>query len=328
LRVEIGHGSGGRLTRELVEKVFLKHLSFESLKRSLDSALLPGFSKVAFTTDAYVVKPLFFPGGDIGKLSISGTVNDLVVSGASPRFLSASFIIEEGFPLSQLEEIVISMAKTLSLCGVSLVAADTKVVERGKCEGLYITTAGIGEVKRELLPEKISPGDVLIITGSVGEHGVAISLAREEFELESTVESDCAPLNSLLEPLFKFEGLKFMRDATRGGLATVLVETALQSSLTLEVWEEKIPVREDVEFICQMLGYDPLYLANEGKALIVVSESEAEAVLEELKRHPLGRDASIIGRVKEGSGKALLRTKVGGLRRLELLDEDPLPRIC
>ena len=326
-RIEIGHGSGGKLTRELIEGLFLKYFKSEELHSLRDASCLPGFQKIAMTTDSYVVQPLFFPGGDIGKLSVSGTVNDLTVSGSLPKFVSVGFIIEEGFPLGDLERIVSSISRTADEAGVKIVTGDTKVVERGKCDGIYINTTGIGEVKRELSPKYLKPGDVVIVTGFVGDHGTAISLAREEFEIEADVESDCALLNSLLVPLFDVPGLRFMRDPTRGGVATVLVELSEASGLGVRIYEERIPVREEVRFICDMLGYDPLYLANEGKAIVVVSKEDAERVLELLKSHPLGKNSEIIGEVTEGGGTVLI-TKVGGERRLELLEEDPLPRIC
>jgi len=326
-RVEIGHGSGGKLTKELIENLFLKHFGSPALHTLSDSTYAPGFRKLAITTDSYVVQPLFFPGGNIGKLSVSGTINDLTVGGALPKYLTAGFIIEEGFPIEELEKIVSSMAQTAKEAGVEIIAGDTKVVEKGKCDGVYINTAGVGEVVRELSPKLIKPGDRVIVTGTVGDHGIAISLAREEFELEVPTESDCAPLNSLLTPLFELSGLRFMRDPTRGGLATVVIEMCESAGLGALLFEEEIPVREDVKFVCDMLGYDPLYLANEGKAVIIVSPEDSEKALELLHSHPLGKDARIIGEITEDKD-VLLKTSVGGLRRLELLEEDPLPRIC
>ncbi len=329
MKVEIGHGSGGKLTRELIENLFLKYFSFPELKSLQDASYLQTETdKIAITTDSYVVRPYFFPGGDIGKLSISGTVNDLAVSGAVPRFISVGFILEEGLKFSDLEEIVKSMVETAKKAGVKIVAGDTKVVEKGKCDGLYINTTGIGEVVKPLSPEFAKPGDVVIITGFVGDHGIAISLAREEFDVETGVLSDCAPLNSLLVPLFDVKGLKWMRDPTRGGLATVLIEFSEMSGLGVRLYEGKIPVREEVQFVCEMLGYDPLYLANEGKAVIVVDREDAEAVLEKLRTHPLGKNAEIIGEVTDEIRDVRLVTSIGGERRLELLEEDPLPRIC
>ncbi|ADU96889.1 hydrogenase expression/formation protein HypE [Thermovibrio ammonificans HB-1] len=326
--VEIGHGSGGKLTRELIENLFLKYFGSPELHTLSDASYLNlGSSELAFTTDSFVVKPHFFPGGDIGKLSVAGTVNDLTVSGAEPKFLTAAFIIEEGYPLKDLERIVASMAETARSAGVSIVAGDTKVVEKGKCDGVFINTSGVGRVVRRLSPSLAKPGDLVIVTGYLGDHGIAISLAREEFEVETPLESDCAPLNGLLTPLFELPGLRFMRDPTRGGVATVLIEFSESSGLGVELWEESLPVRDEVKFICDMLGYDPLYLANEGKAVVVVSEEDADKALELLKSHPLGEHAAVIGRVTDFP-QVLLKTRVGGIRRLELLEEDPLPRIC
>ena len=328
MKVEIGHGSGGKLTKELIDEIFLKHFDFEELKSLQDSTILPiSSSKIGITTDSYVVKPLFFPGGDIGKLSISGTVNDLTVGGNEPLYISVGFIIEEGLDFSTLEKVVSSMAETAKKSGIKIVAGDTKVVEKGKCDGLYINTTGIGKTVKELSPKNAKEGDVIIVTGTIGDHGIAISLARESFDIETPIKSDCAPLNSLLLPLFEIPSLRWMRDPTRGGLATVLVEFSQTSSLGVRIYEDKIPVREDVKFVCEMLGYDPLYLANEGKAVIVVGKEDAENALALLRSHPLGKNAQIIGEVTPFK-KVELITSIGGTRRLELLEEDPLPRIC
>ena len=329
MRIEIGHGSGGRLTKELIEKVFLRHFNTPELKPLQDASLVPVRTEtVAITTDSYVIRPRFFPGGNIGKLSICGTVNDLTVSGAVPKYISVGFILEEGLPLEELERIVESMAETAREAGVKVVAGDTKVVESGKCDGIYINTTGVGEVVRELSPKSSKPGDVVIVTGYVGDHGTAISLAGENFEIETQIKSDCAPLNSLLTPLFEIEGLRWMRDPTRGGLATALIEFSESATVGVKLYEEKIPIREEVRFISEMIGYDPLYLANEGKAVIIVSREDADRALEILKSHPLGRDAEIIGEVTEEFKGVRLITSIGGERRLELLEEDPLPRIC
>ncbi len=327
--IEIGHGSGGSLTRELIENLFLKHLDFEELKSLQDSAYLNiNSQKIAMTTDSYVVKPFKFPGGNTGKLSVCGTVNDLTVSGAIPRFLSLGLIVEEGLPIKELEEIVKTIAETAKSAGVSIVTGDTKVVEQGKCDKIYINTAGIGEVKRTFSPKNVKPGDLIIVTGTIGDHGIAISLAREEFDMEIPVESDCAPLNSLLTPLFDIEEVKWMRDPTRGGLATVTIELSEMSGYGITLFENKIPIKEPVNFVCDMLGYDPLYLANEGKAVIAVNKKDAEKVLEKLKKHPLGKESAIIGEVTDRFKGVHLKTKIGGERILDLLEDDPLPRIC
>ncbi|WP_457567251.1 hydrogenase expression/formation protein HypE [Desulfurobacterium sp.] len=328
-KIEIAHGSGGKLTRELIEQLFLKYLDFEELKSLQDASYLTLPScNLAMTTDSYVVKPFRFPGGNTGKLSVCGTINDLTVSGAIPRYLSLGLIIEEGLPLKELEEIIATIAKTAKEAGIAIATGDTKVVESGKCDGIYINTAGIGEIKRTLSPQSVKPGDVIIITGYVGDHGIAISLAREEFDMEIPVKSDCAPLNNLLIPIFEIPGLKWMRDPTRGGVATVAVELSEMSGYGIKLFENQIPVREEVKFVCDMLGYDPLYLANEGKALIVVDKKDAEKTLELLKKHPLGRESAIIGEVTDAFKGVRLKTRIGGERLLDLLEDDPLPRIC
>ncbi|MEO2069556.1 MAG: hydrogenase expression/formation protein HypE [Desulfurobacteriaceae bacterium] len=329
MRIEIGHGSGGKLTRELIEELFLKHFSFPELTSLRDASYLKiNSNKIAMTTDSYVISPYFFPGGDIGKLSISGTVNDLTVSGAIPSFISVGFILEEGLPFEDLEKVVKSMAETAKKANVKIVAGDTKVVEKGKCDGIYINTTGVGEIVRTFSPTFAKPGDVVIVSGYIGDHGIAVSLAREEFEIESGVISDCAPLNNLLVPLFEVEGIRWMRDPTRGGVATVLIEFSEHSKLGVRLFEERLPIREEVRFVCDMLGYDPLYLANEGKAVIIVDKREAEKVLGKLRQNPLGKEAKIIGEVTDEFQGVHLITSIGGERRLELLEEDPLPRIC
>lgn len=328
-KIEIGHGSGGRLTRDLIQKLFLKYLNSEELTPLEDAAYINLTNHpTAITTDSYVVRPLFFPGGNIGKLAVCGTVNDLVVSGAMPRYLSLGFIIEEGFPLESLEEIIKSIKETAERSGVKIVTGDTKVVEKDKCDGIYINTTGIGEVARPLPLGNVSAGDAIIITGTIGDHGTAIAIARNEFDIKAPVESDCASLNELLTPLFDVSGLKWMRDPTRGGLATALVEVADTTGLGIELFENNLPVREDVRFISDMLGYDPLYLANEGKAIIIASNENANEILNILRRHPLGHNAAIIGNVSSDFKKTILRTKIGGKRQLDMLEEDTLPRIC
>ncbi len=328
-RIEIGHGSGGKLTRDLIENVFLKYLKSEELTPLEDAALINlNNNRAAMTTDSYVIRPLFFPGGNIGKLSVCGTANDLVVSGAIPRYMSLGFIIEEGFPLEDLEQIVESISLTAGDAGIHIVTGDTKVVERNKGDGVYINTTGIGEIVKPMSAQNISDGDTIIITGTVGDHGTSIAIAREEFTIESRVESDCAPLHTLLTPLFEIEGIKWMRDPTRGGAATVLVELSETTGLGVQLIEESVPVREDVKFIAEMLGYDPIYLANEGKALIVTSKESAPEVIETLRKHPLGANSAIIGQVNSTFSGVRLKTKIGGERMLDMLEEEMLPRIC
>lgn len=327
--IEIGHGSGGRLTRELIRQVLLKYLVSDELRHLEDAAYIDlNGSNAAMTTDSYVVRPLFFPGGDIGKLAVCGTVNDLVVSGAAPRYLSAGFILEDGFPLSSLEAVLKSMQTAAQEADVKIVAGDTKVVEKGKCDGIYINTSGVGEVVRALPLSTVSAGDSVIVTGTVGDHGTAIAIARNEFEIQSPVMSDCAALNGLLSPLFPIDGLKWMRDPTRGGAATVFAEIAETSGIGVEIFEDKVPVREDVRFLSDMLGYDPLYLANEGKAIIITTPESSVKVLNILRKHPLGQNAALIGHITSRFKGARLRTKIGGERALDMLEDDMLPRIC
>ncbi len=328
-KIEIGHGSGGRLTKDLIEKVFLKYLNCEELRPLEDASYINlNNQKTAITTDSYVVRPLFFPGGDIGKLSVCGTVNDLIVSGAVPRYLSIGFIIEEGFPIKNLEDILKSIKETAKDSGVRIVTGDTKVVEKNKCDGVYINTTGVGEIMKPMLLSDVSDGDMIIVTGTMGDHGIAVALAREEFNIDAPVESDCAALNDLLMPLLEIKGIKWMRDPTRGGLATVLAEVSENTKFGVEILEDSVPVREDVRFISDMLGYDPFYLANEGKAVIITSEETTNAVIEILKKHPLGKNAAVIGKISSKFKGARLRTRIGGERVLDMLEEDMLPRIC
>ena len=329
-RIEIGHGSGGKLTRDLIEKVFLKYLSSDELKPLEDAATitLDQNLKTAVTTDSYVIRPLFFPGGDIGKLSVCGTVNDLVVSGAVPRYLTLGLILEEGFPVERLEQIIKSIGETANSAGVRIVTGDTKVVEKNKCDGVFINTTGVGEIVKPMPFNNVSAGDAIIVSGTVGDHGTAVAIVREEFKIDAAVKSDCAPLNDMLGPLFEMEGVKWMRDPTRGGVATVLVELSDTTGLGVRVFEESVPVREDVRFIQDMLGYDPLYLANEGKAVIITSSEIADKVVAVLRKHPLGINSSIIGHVSSEFKGVKLQTAIGGERVLDMLEEEMLPRIC
>lgn len=332
-KILLGHGSGGRMTSRLIRERILRHLG-NPLLDLLDDAALVDLSgrKAAFTTDSYVVRPLFFPGGNIGKLSVCGTVNDLSVMGARPRALSLGLIIEEGFAMEDLERILASIRLTADEAEVAVVTGDTKVVERGAADGLFICTAGIGTFEEgfDLSGKKIEEGDVLLLSGTIGDHGVAIFSAREEMHLSSALVSDCAPLNHLiLSVLSKTDGVKFMRDPTRGGLAAVLNEIAANTGLGVIIDETAIPIREEVRAICDLVGFDPLHLANEGKVLLVVSPDEAETALQSLRQHPLGTRASLIGRLTALSpGKVILKTSVGGRRIVDLPESDPLPRIC
>lgn len=330
----LAHGSGGSHSRRLVEDVFARAFDNPLLAPLNDQAVFsPPSGKLAFTTDSYVVNPIFFPGGDIGKLAVCGTVNDLAVGGAEPLYLSASFIIEEGLPMSELERVVLSMAKTAVETGVRIITGDTKVVERGKGDKLFINTAGIGVLRcsPELTPGNMRPGDIVLVSGAMGDHGIAILTHREGIRMEAPVESDCAPLHTLTRAMLLAapSGIRAMRDPTRGGLATVLNEFAASAGCGIAVKEGEIPVKEAVRGACEILGFDPLYLANEGKLVAVVSSSSAGMVLEAMRSHPLGRDAAAIGSVTDGpEGKVLIETSIGNRRILDMLSGEQLPRIC
>lgn len=332
-RILLSHGSGGKLSYQLVHDIFLKAFGNEFLAPLNDQAIfsLPA-SMLAFTTDSYVVNPIFFPGGDIGKLSICGTINDLAVGGAEPLYLSVSFIIEEGILMEDLKMIVDSMSRTASHARVKIVTGDTKVVEKGKGDKLFINTSGIGVVREgiNLSPSLIRPGDIVLVSGSVGEHGIAIMTHREGIQMESPVESDCAALHELVKDMIsRSNGIRAMRDPTRGGLATTLNELTISSGYGMLIKEDDIPMKEEVKGACEILGFDPLYLANEGKLIAVVSKDSATAVLEAMRENPLGRNASMIGTVvNEPRGKVLLETSIGNKRILDMLSGEQLPRIC
>ncbi|MBN2639880.1 MAG: hydrogenase expression/formation protein HypE [Bacteroidales bacterium] len=331
----LGHGSGGKMSSELIESVFSRYFQNEILSRQTDSAVLDvNTASIAFTTDSFVVEPLFFPGGNIGKLAVAGTVNDLSVSGAVPKYLSAGFIIEEGFPMDQLEAIVKTMAEDADKAGVHIVTGDTKVVDKGKCDKLFINTSGIGyfpEGRRDLgIAKGVEAGDLILINGAIGSHGMAIMAARNELNIGANIQSDCACLNDLIYSVLNagYE-VKFMRDATRGGLGTVLAELVSKHKIGLQIFEKKLVIEQQVRGMCELLGFDPLYVANEGKVVMIVSKNDADAVLNQLKKHPLGKDASIIGFVTdEYAGKAWMETIVGGKRIIEMLSGQQLPRIC
>jgi hydrogenase expression/formation protein HypE len=332
-RITMAHGAGGKATATLVEGLFLEAYGNPTLARLEDQAVLSaGGTRLAFTTDSFVVKPLFFNGGDIGDLAVNGTVNDLAVSGATPRWLSAGFILEEGFPVADLRRIAASMAAAAARAGVELVTGDTKVVERGSADGCYINTAGIGVLERpaRLGAETVRPGDAVIVSGPIAEHGVTILMARGELELESDVASDTAPLHGLVADLLDAtDGVRCMRDATRGGVATVVNEIAVASQVAIVLDEPTIPMRSDVLGACELLGIDPLYVACEGRMVVVVDGDEADAALAAMQAHPLGAGAVIIGRAADDPpGLVLLKTTFGGTRIVDVLIGDPLPRIC
>ena len=329
----LGHGSGGKLSAELLREVFLPALGNPVLDRLEDQAVLTLHGgRLAFTTASFVVKPLFFPGGDIGSLAVHGTVNDLAMGGAQPIALSAAFILEEGFPVAELRRIVDSMATAAARVGVSVVAGDTKVVEKGSGDGVFITTTGIGLVMPgvDLSASHARPGDAVILSGPIGDHGIAILTQREGLELESAVESDSAPLHTLVESILGVTlAVRCMRDPTRGGLASTLNEIAAQSKVGIAIEETAIPVHDAVRGACELLGLDPLYVANEGKLVAVVPAEFADAVVAAMRAHPLGGEARVIGRVVElHLGRVTMRTAFGTTRVVDLLAGDQLPRIC
>jgi hydrogenase expression/formation protein HypE len=333
--VLLSHGSGGRLSHELIEKIFVKHFANDFLQQQTDASIFDTHhGQMAFTTDSYVVDPIFFAGGNIGKLAVCGTVNDLAVSGAEPLYLSCGFIIEEGLPLADLEKVVQSMAAEAAAAGVSIITGDTKVVNRGKCDKLFINTAGVGRLPAERrhisYGNTIVAGDQIIVSGSMGDHGIAILAAREDLSFRSQATSDCASLNKLIATVLDTPAdIRFMRDATRGGLATVLCELAERHGTGIRISEDKIPVKELVKGACEVFGFDPLYLANEGKVVMVVAKEAAQEVLQKLRVHPLGAEAAIIGSVTANPpGKVLMETAVGGTRLLDMLAGEMLPRIC
>lgn len=332
-RVLLGHGSGGKLYRDLVRDVFVAAFSNPVLDRLDDAAALVAGGRVAFTTDAHVVQPLRFPGGDIGRLAVAGTVNDLATAGARPLALSAAFVIEEGFALAELEAFCASMAGTAREAGVAIVTGDTKVVQRGAADGLFITTTGLGEivVEHEITAGAVREGDIVLLSGTIGDHALAVLAARDEFHFTTAVESDCAPLWELTAAALQAGGeeVRFLRDPTRGGLATVLAELAETAGLGVEIEEDTIPVSPAVRAVCDLLGYDPLTLANEGKMVLVVGPGRAEAVLEALRGRPEGARAARIGAVTQTHpGRVVLDTALGTRRILDMPVGELLPRIC
>jgi hydrogenase expression/formation protein HypE len=332
-RITMSHGAGGKATQSLIEAIFLDAFRNPLLEPLEDGAsLLVGESRLALTTDSFVVSPLFFPGGNIGDLAVNGTVNDLSMTGAVPLYLTAGFILEEGFPVEDLSRIVASMAAAASVAGVQIVTGDTKVVEKGKADGCYINTAGVGLIRAdaELGVANARPDDAIIVSGPIGDHGVTIMLARGELDIEADVVSDTAPLNSLVEGLLSATtGVRALRDATRGGVATILNEIAKAADVGIVVSEDAIPVREPVRGAAELLGIDPMYVACEGRMVVVVDGERAEVALGALRAHPAGRQAAIIGHVTEQpKGIVQLKTSFGGTRIVDLLVGDPLPRIC
>jgi hydrogenase expression/formation protein HypE len=347
-RVLLGHGSGGKLSADLIRRVFLSQLGNDVLSALEDSATLTidsqspamgdnqpadrRFSRIAFTTDSFVVKPLFFPGGDIGKLAVHGTVNDLAVSGATPLYLSAAFILEEGFEIEQLRRIVVSMREACAEAGVTLVTGDTKVVDRGKGDQVFITTTGIGmhTVDHNLSIRNARAGDRVIVSGTIGDHGMTIMSTRESIEFETALESDTAPLNDLTQTMLSAcPSIRVMRDPTRGGISSTLNELATASEVGIVLDEASIPVRPEVHSACEMLGLDPMYVANEGKLIVVIPDNDVKLLLDVMQSHPLGRDSAVIGEVvQDHAGMVVMRSLIGGQRVVTMLSGEQLPRIC
>lgn len=337
-RIVMSHGSGGRMTKNLINTVFAKYFRNPALAKNNDFAdlLLPDDNqrrKLIISTDAHIVSPIFFPGGDIGRLAVSGTVNDVSMSGGEPLYLTATFIIEEGFPIADLERIAESMRQTADEAGVLIIAGDTKVTEKGKTDKIFISTTGIGlaPAEKEVGGQYAQPGDSVIISGSIGDHGIAVLAARNELGFRTTIRSDVAPLNKLIKSVAEAApDIHVLRDPTRGGLATSLNEIALQSQVSIQLIEIDIPVKAEVKGACEMLGFDPLYVANEGKVIIILPENQAQKALQALRLLPLGKDAVIIGQVIKPAGtpRVTMKTVIGGTRIVDMLTGEMLPRIC
>lgn len=330
-RITLSHGGGGRLARELIEREFVPALADEALTELGDSAVVEGAKRLAFTTDGFVVKPIFFPGGDIGRLAVCGTVNDLAVAGAEPLYMSLSMIIEEGLLLDDLRRIVRSVRVAAGEAGVRIVCGDTKVVEHGSADGMYLTTSGVGRLRRgtDLSPRCVQPGDVVLVSGTLGDHSIAVMSAREGIEFRTEVTSDVQPLADLAQEVLKRAEVRVMRDPTRGGAAGVLNELASAAGVSVELDEKDVPVSRAVRAACDVLGLDPLYAANEGKLLAIVSAETAQSALGAMKSHPRGRDAAIIGRTADDHpGRVTMRTLLGGRRIVDMPTGEQLPRIC
>ena len=331
-KILLAHGSGGKLARELIQNSFLTAFHNPVLNQLNDSAIMEPGGRIAFTTDSYVVQPIFFPGGDIGKLAVCGTVNDLAMVGAKPRYLSLAFIIEEGLLLSDLEKIVRSVRDAAEATGVDVVTGDTKVVNRGNADKLFISSSGIGVVPEgvNISGHNACPGDAVILSGYIGDHGIAVLSQREGFAFDTELVSDCAPLNELVAGMIGVSNnIHCLRDPTRGGLASVLNEIAEQSGVGIRINEASVPVRSEVLSVCEMLGLDPLYVANEGKLVAIVAPENAEMILDWMRKNRYGEDAAIIGEVNvEHPGRVVMRTRFGTSRIIDMLVGEPLPRIC
>lgn len=331
--IEMRHGSGGKESHRLINNLIKKYFNNEFLNRDNDATFLPlKTNNISITTDSFVITPRFFKGGNIGKLSVCGTINDLAVSGATPKYLTCGLIIEEGFKINELEEIIKSIASEAKKAGVYIVAGDTKVVEKGSVDGIFINTTGIGELEREIIDvSNAKVGDTIIVNGTLGDHGMSIMCSREELNIFGDIESDCATLNYLVKDILEVaeEGIHVMRDATRGGIAAVLNEIAIKSNVTIEINEEDIPVKKEVVATCELLGLEPLSIANEGKIVFFVQEKYVDKVLNKMRNNNLGKNSKVIGKViKSGEGIVLLNTVIGGKRILDMPVGENLPRIC
>ena len=334
--ISLAHGNGGRYMRELIAEIFARHLSNPAHGTALDVSLdaapidLSAGGEPYMTTDGFIVQPLEFPGGDIGSLAVHGTVNDLAVSGATPRFLTLNAFIEEGLEIATLDRIVKSLAAAAAAAGVQVVAGDTKVLPRGEGGGLYLATTGVGlrPVDTDLGMHLIQAGDCIVVSGPLGDHGIAVMLAREDFEISGDVRSDCGSVIGLASEAMKFDGLRFMRDPTRAGLAGVCHEISQHTKTTVRLQETAVPVRDSVRMVCEMLGYDPYYLACEGRVVAVIAEDQAEKLAATWRRLSAGEGAAVIGQIERGPPRILLETEIQGERILGDLEEDPLPRIC
>jgi len=332
-KITLSYGSGGRLTLSLIKDLILKYFDDNELKKLDDSAFLElDTRKILFTTDSYTVSPIFFPGGNIGKLAITGTINDLAVCGAEPLFISVGFIIEEGLPSEKIEKILNSMQKTAKESNVRVVTGDTKVVQQGKGDKIFINTSGIGQFKgkKRLGKKFIKPGDVIIINGGIGEHGAVIMGLQKGLNFDFKLKSDCAPLNKMIMDIMKnCDGIKLMRDPTRGGLVTTLNEIVEHTGLSATIYEERLLIRKEVYSLCEILGLDPLYLANEGKVIMIASKDDSQRIIKIMQNHKEGKDARIIGEItKTVEEKVLFKTALGTIRILDVFTGQPLPRIC
>ncbi|HOO72170.1 MAG TPA: hydrogenase expression/formation protein HypE [Spirochaetota bacterium] len=326
-----GHGSGGKLMNEMIAETIVKTLGSASVQLDDSAVLSIGQSRIAFTTDTFTITPVFFPGGNIGRLAVNGTVNDLAVMGADPLYLSCALILEEGLDFDEFESILKSMRDEADRAGVSIVTGDTKVVPNGKADKIFINTCGIGIISDEAMRREIEPGDRIIINGTIGDHGMAVMAQRNSLSFSETLESDCMHLNHLIKSIRNSfaHTIKFMRDPTRGGVASVLNEIVLGKNFSAMLYEDALPLRDPVKGACEILGLDPLYVANEGKVIIIADKEKAEDIVQLMRRRPEGKDAAIIGEItKEFAGKALVETSIGGKRILPLLIDEQLPRIC